>query len=90
LSDNVALGRVSGGRNARVSAQEQDLALQLDALQTAGCSKVSRRRPPARSASMAQHVGWRGKGSLAATPITVSCFLNPTAVMGEWRSVVSR
>ena len=36
---------------ARVSTQEQDLALQLDALQTVGCSKVSRRRPRVRSAS---------------------------------------
>ena len=34
----------------RVSTQEQGLALQLDALTAAGCTKSTRRRRPARSA----------------------------------------
>ncbi len=36
---------------ARVSTQEQDLALQLDALKTVGCTKVFEERLRARSAN---------------------------------------
>ena len=42
------------------------------------------------AAGMAQHVGWTGKGSPAAAPITASRFLNPAAVIGVRRSVVNR
>ena len=61
---------------ARVSTQEQDLALQLDALQTAGCSKVfeekasgaQRERPALKAALDYMRDGRHARGVEARSP----------------------